>query len=118
MERDNRYAYRAMESMTPNEDVINTRLESLEAETDQYQKWRVGFFGVCFLVLVGVGVCVTASVSRSGRENSACRDSVKMTNPTTFSTGVQAAMLTCDNALHKATVEHRAGGVMLTCTCR
>ncbi len=105
-------AYRVMESMTPNQEVINTRLESLELESDRYGKWRIAFFAAVAFILINGGVSITTSVMRSSRESSTCRDTVKMTNE-----AVNAATLTCDHPSHHGKLDDKYRTVVLSCTC-
>jgi len=110
---DNRNAYRAMESMSPNEDVINTRLESLELESDRYKTWRAVFIALTLFVIVSIGLTVTVSLAHGNRESSTCRDTVKMA-----AKEASATVLTCDHPRHHGKLDDKYKDVVLSCVCR
>ena len=109
---DNRNAYRVMESRSPNEDIINTRLESLEMESDRYKNWRFGVITLSIFVIFGVGLDVTISILRSSRESSTCHDAVKILKE------ADSVVIACDHPNHRGRLDDKRSGVLLTCTCR
>lgn len=111
---DHPYRY----SDTDKEDVVNTRLSSLETKFDWL--WKRGFLLVAALFALNFifDVVMSWETKRSLVGADMCQDEVKMTNPRTFNPGILSASLACDHPRHKSTVQRREGELILICACR